>query len=471
MEADVIVSWGFASVPDAVKELFTRPTRFVVIPTPANRGYKSQVEGLGWPFPVRTAIRKYAPGVEPLRVALLGFSESCHGLRNLLSSADGALVDSVIAIDGIHTPWIQPGNKVDPNTMKAWFEFAKLAIVNERLFVDTHSSVVPPSFASTTQTADWLWQQLTSDEENPFGSPPFTVPPVPNLVAPPTAVKVGVPPAKAPYTVEYPAAPWQPPKRAQGLVILGCDNLDKPAGYADHIYQAKAILPLVLEKFLVNRWNSMDPKAPGQSCFIAGTPGRGGRPGGAVGSAMDSKCAATSVWSPGLIDAPTQAYLPGMAPNAEKSKQTSLLASAVLVGAGVLGLWWMSQQPEYRDNPPKREWSTNERKYWLATYDELRKLHPPIPYGVGIYRDEEHEWAKSRLNAFIGDLFYLDATVYRHRHEDSYKIFRETTAPKVTAQIIIEMEGDRNYRKRLSERDVYLAPPAGSRERARLGWA
>lgn len=267
-----------------------------------------------------------------MRVALLGFSESCHGVRNLLASADGALVDSVIAIDGIHTPWVQPGNKVEPNIMKAWLEFAKLAVVNERLFVDTHSSVEPPSYASTTQTANWLWKTITGE-----GSA-FMVPAVPPLLVPPTTIKVGAPPADKPYSVEYPNALWEPYKRARGLVVLGCDNLDIPAGYADHIYQARAILPLVLEEFLVNRWNSMNPKDPGQSCFLAGRVGA---------AAADSKCTSTEVWGPGSLNSRAPAYLPGMAP-APKKRSSSLLVPAALIGAGALGLWWMSQQPGYR---------------------------------------------------------------------------------------------------------------------------
>jgi hypothetical protein len=258
-DADVVISW-FASVPASVKSAFQRPTQYVQLPPPPNRAYKDAVQALGWPDPVGGAIRKYLPGVTAKRVALLGFSEGCHGLRNLLSSGDGLRIDSVLAIDGVHTPYVS-GKQVDPNTMAPWFEFGKLAVVNERLFVDTHSSIVPPGFASTTETADYLWNKLTNS------SPAFTEPPLPDMSVPPMSVHVGAPPATKPYDVAYPAPAWQPHKRAGGLVILGCDNRDVPAGYADHIYQAKAILPLTITRFLAMRWNNMDPEAPGQSCY------------------------------------------------------------------------------------------------------------------------------------------------------------------------------------------------------------
>lgn len=301
------------------------------------------MQGLNWPFPIRTAIKKYAPGVEPLRVALLGFSESCHGVRDLLTSGDGMLVDSVVAIDGLHTPYVN-GKKVDPNTMKSWLEFAKLAVVNERLFVDTHSSIVPPNYASTTETADWLWKTITNE------ATPFTIPPLPDLSAPATSIHVSAKtsPPSPPYDVSYPAPAWQPGRRAGGLVVLGCDNVD-PRGYADHIYQAKVLLPLVLKQFLVERWNAMDPKDPGQSCFIAGTPGRGGRAGSALGAPEIPKCASAAVWPAGALDSTTAAYLPGMEPKNAKQR-ASLLVPALLVGVGALGLWWLSQ-PSYRLNP------------------------------------------------------------------------------------------------------------------------
>jgi hypothetical protein len=147
--------------------------------------------------------------------------------------------------------------------MKPWFEFAKLAVVNERLMVVTHSSIVPPGYASTTETADWLWNKLT------VSSPPFAEPPLPDLSAPPTTVHVNAPPATDPYDVNYPAPAWQAHRRAGGLVVLGADNLDVPAGYADHIYQAKVVMPLVLTRLLAARWNAIDPADPGAACYVA----------------------------------------------------------------------------------------------------------------------------------------------------------------------------------------------------------
>lgn len=265
-DADVIVSWSFATVPQEARAAFQRPTAYVELPTPPGRAYGSQVDKLGWPRPIRTAIQQYLPGVTPRRVAVLGFSESCHGVRNLLKSGDGGYVDAAVAIDGVHTPYV--GSKqVDPNTMRPWLDFGRLAVENRRLMVVTHSSVVPPGYASTTETASYLWKTLTGSSE--ASAEEDIDPPLPPLTAPPRTIHIaGGPSTGATRDVHYPAPPWLPFKRRGGLVILGAKNLDKGGGQADHIYQAKVILPLVLTELLAARWNAIDPDDPGVACYI-----------------------------------------------------------------------------------------------------------------------------------------------------------------------------------------------------------
>lgn len=345
MEADVVISWGFAPVPDAVKALFKRPTKFIALPTPPSRAYKTQVEGFGWPYPVRTIIQQQLPGVRPLRIAALGFSESCHGVRNLLNGQDGMYLDAVIAIDGIHTSFVNK-NQVDPNTMAPWINHAKYAIVNERLFVGTHSSIVPPGYASTTQTCNFIWRTLTGSDQA------FTVPAMPEMGIPPTSVSIaGGPSTGKQRVVQYPAPAWLPPKRAGGLVIVGAKNVDGP-GTADHIYQAKYVLPLVLKQFLVARWNAIDPKDPNSSCFVGG--GAYGNPLGG----LSSSCANSYVVPANFVESGAKPVPLPPPPPASKftspadAKRNSMLVAGALVGLGTLGLWLMTKYPKlaYRAN-------------------------------------------------------------------------------------------------------------------------
>jgi hypothetical protein len=251
-EADVVVAWGHGSVPQAVKPAFLRPTRFVTLPNP--QSWKEALAEAGGSL--HALLAKYASDVEPLRVAALGFSASCQGVAQILAGPDGRDLEAAIAVDGLHV-----GLPIAPLAMRPWVNFAALAYQNEKLLVVTHSSIVPPGYASTTQTADYLWKTLVGDEVG-------TLPDVPDLSIPPTSVHVSAGPATGPdRTVQYPAPPAQPPKRAYGLVVLGYDNLDVPRGTADHVYQAKAVLPMVLAQFLAKRWNAIDPKDPAAACF------------------------------------------------------------------------------------------------------------------------------------------------------------------------------------------------------------
>jgi hypothetical protein len=343
-QADIIICWNHGGVPKGLVEAnFQRPTKVIYMENPASWAHAVDK---WWPYPVRGIIKTILPGVEPLRVAALGFSASCQGVAQLLNSQDGAALDAVVAIDGIHTGYVSGTKNVNPNGMKPWFEYGKLAIVNERLFAISHSSVVPPGYASTTETANYLWNTLTGN------SPPFIQPALPELVVPATTVKVAAGPATGPArTVEYPTPPWKSQMRADGLVILGCKNLDVPRGTADHIYQAKAMLPLMLTAFLARRWNAIDPKAPGQSCFIAGPP-PARDPFSWIGL---GSCAASKVLPSDFVSTDASQKLPAVTPPAkasttlspsQPSSGSSLWPTIGLVGLATAGLWWMSSRQQ-----------------------------------------------------------------------------------------------------------------------------
>ena len=95
------------------------------------------------------------------------------------------------------------------------------------------------------------------------------MPPVPPLSMPATTIHVAGGPATGPTRdVAYPVPSARPQRRFNGLVVLGFDNVDGP-GTADHIYQAKIVMPAVLVGILAPRWNAIDPEAPGQACYVA----------------------------------------------------------------------------------------------------------------------------------------------------------------------------------------------------------
>jgi len=274
MEADVFIYWGHSGFPDSVKKQFTRPTEFILMPTPepASKGrnkYTEQLYKYGWPHPVKGVIQRLRPGLKPLRVGILGFSESCQGVRAFLTSADAAYIDTAVAIDGIHTTFNGKANKDRSNWSLAgiasWIEYARIAAsltvdpgeglpIGRRHCIITHSSIKPP-FVSTTETAMTLLYAL-------FGE-----------LAPSDPVPDGIlgvshnPPidlhgnsinnyAETIYTI----SPNKYFAHQKGLYIFGYDNVD-PTGINDHIYQAQVVLPAVLENIVVPNWNNIDPKS------------------------------------------------------------------------------------------------------------------------------------------------------------------------------------------------------------------
>ena len=286
--ADVVISWNMGTVPASMRANFTRPTRFIDLDVPAGRKYMEQLAQYGWPFPVRNLIsRRLGASFKPLRVATMGFSESCTGVRGLLQSKDGLLLDTAIAIDGIHSQFDggKP-NKGRTNVgrvlLAPWFAFAKLAatgtnragnspeIAGERHCIITHSAIVPP-YVSTTETAREILNEV-------FGTS-WPVPSLPDglvgvVEQPPFVTPAGQLPgggAKYPETT-YTNAPDSYQAGQGGLVVMGFENQD-PTGIGDHKYQAGPVMQRVVQRLLIDRWNAEDPTA---GVCLSSAPSAGG---------------------------------------------------------------------------------------------------------------------------------------------------------------------------------------------------
>ena len=67
------------------------------------------------------------------------------------------LADLVILLDGLHTSY--EGNSIVASKLEPFAEFARSAARDEKLMFVSHSSIAPPTYASTTETASYLiWQ-------------------------------------------------------------------------------------------------------------------------------------------------------------------------------------------------------------------------------------------------------------------------------------------------------------------------
>jgi hypothetical protein len=97
------------------------------------------------------------------RVVLSGFSAGHGAVRVILREPRHfARVSGVLLLDGMHTSYVPEGTvlaaggTLDTTNLSAFASFARAAMRGEKGFVVTHSEIFPGTFASTTETADWL---------------------------------------------------------------------------------------------------------------------------------------------------------------------------------------------------------------------------------------------------------------------------------------------------------------------------
>jgi hypothetical protein len=128
-------------------------------------GYAAAVaEASRFPSLLDEAERK--AGVRFRPVTLVGWSAGCGALRELLRQPDSvSRVDRVIAIDGIHTDYVdgKPGpldSRLETARLEPWLVFAREAVAGRKRLLVLHTEIFPGTFASTTEAADWLVREL-----------------------------------------------------------------------------------------------------------------------------------------------------------------------------------------------------------------------------------------------------------------------------------------------------------------------
>jgi len=99
-------------------------------------------------------------------VTLGGWSAGCAAVREIIKSAEAyARAARFLCIDGIHTGYVEgkPGpleSQLETPNVEAWLPLLRDAVAGKKRMVITHSEIFPGTFASTTETAEWLLNQL-----------------------------------------------------------------------------------------------------------------------------------------------------------------------------------------------------------------------------------------------------------------------------------------------------------------------
>jgi hypothetical protein len=149
-------------------ELAAARMRWAVVT--AQLGSGSGVYARAFESPARFAdLTRQAESVSGMRfrnLALAGWSAGCGAIREILKHpANYERVTRILCIDGIHTGYVngQPGpleSQLETANLEIFVQFARDAMAGRKRFLITHSEIFPGTFASTTETADWILRQI-----------------------------------------------------------------------------------------------------------------------------------------------------------------------------------------------------------------------------------------------------------------------------------------------------------------------
>ncbi len=116
-------------------------------------------------FPNLIAEAGHKSNMKFSEIELGGWSAGCGAIRKILRDpASYERVHRVLCIDGVHTGYVngKPGPKeseIETAPLQIWLKFGRAAMAGEKCLIITHSEIFPGTFASTTETADYLLRE------------------------------------------------------------------------------------------------------------------------------------------------------------------------------------------------------------------------------------------------------------------------------------------------------------------------
>jgi murein DD-endopeptidase MepM/ murein hydrolase activator NlpD len=89
------------------------------------------------------------------KIGLSAWSAGYGAVQRIISQAYGKrVVDSVVLLDGLHSGYT--GESLNELQLAPFIDYARDAAASRRLMFVSHSSIIPPGYASTTETANFL---------------------------------------------------------------------------------------------------------------------------------------------------------------------------------------------------------------------------------------------------------------------------------------------------------------------------
>jgi hypothetical protein len=105
-------------------------------------------------------------------VGLSAWSAGYGAVQKILAQKTGKQrVDSVILLDGLHAGY--QGKSVNGQQIQAFVDYAREAASGRKLMFVSHSSIIPPGYASTTETASFLVHAVGGKPRESSGKGPL----------------------------------------------------------------------------------------------------------------------------------------------------------------------------------------------------------------------------------------------------------------------------------------------------------
>lgn len=99
------------------------------------------------------------PQARARKIALSAWSAGYGAVDMILRQPLGQRVDTVLLVDSVHAGY-GPDGTVNPAQMEPFLDFARKAKAGQKIMFMSHSSIIPPGYASTTETANFLIMKL-----------------------------------------------------------------------------------------------------------------------------------------------------------------------------------------------------------------------------------------------------------------------------------------------------------------------
>lgn len=89
------------------------------------------------------------------KIGLSGWSAGYGAIQRIISQPYGKrVVDSVVLLDGLHSGY--SNNSLNELQLSPFIDWARAAAAGRKFMFVSHSSIIPPGYASTTETANFL---------------------------------------------------------------------------------------------------------------------------------------------------------------------------------------------------------------------------------------------------------------------------------------------------------------------------